>query len=653
MIARTLLAAAFLAAPMAAPAQAQDLPNTDLAGSYYHFALAKMADFEMRYADSISEFERAIELDPSSDKIRVEFASTLIKARQVERAIEQCKKAIELNPQSSTPHFLLGQIHKASLETGDEDKIGLAIQEFRRAVELDEENFEALFYLGQLLFYSGQHEESAATFGRFIRLRPNVPKAYNYRAGSLIKLGEVHGAIEVLEESLKRGGESIENLELLGRLYEETDQPAKASEVYLQALALAPTTELKFRAGVALARQERYGEAVELFRDVVREVPAETAFQVELGKALDGSGNFAEAAETFRGVLRTEPDNVEATYYLASSQRALGNRAEAIEGMRRLLKITDDLASRNPQQAAQLRLRFKSFLAVLYQESRQFDEAVALFREVAEANPEDVRPKLGLVYALKDARRIQEALRLTEELLKSRPEDLDVLFARARMLSASGRLEDAVGLLQSAREGGKFADQAEDLQLATSQLYAEHKMYSRAEQTLRQAQEEFPASERLQFQLGAMLERQGKHDEAEGAFQSILKENDKHAPVLNYLGYMLAERGVRLQEALGYVQRALAIEPYNGAYLDSLGWVHFKLNQLEQAEDQLVRAARINDSDPTIYEHLGDLYYKLGDYAKARDYYQRSVQFADDPAEREKVEVKLASLIRLLRPEQK
>jgi len=87
---------------------------------------------------------------------------------------------------------------------------------------------------------------------------------------------------------------------------------------------------------------------------------------------------------------------------------------------------------------------------------------------------------------------------------------------------------------------------------------------------------------------------------------------------------MLADRGVRLEEALRYVKRALAIDPRNGAYLDSLGWAFFKLNDLVNAETYLLESDEIIKNDPVIHEHLGDLYSKTGNLQKALDYYQKS-----------------------------
>jgi tetratricopeptide (TPR) repeat protein len=81
---------------------------------------------------------------------------------------------------------------------------------------------------------------------------------------------------------------------------------------------------------------------------------------------------------------------------------------------------------------------------------------------------------------------------------------------------------------------------------------------------------------------------------------------------LNYLGYMLADKGIRLPEALKLIRKAVDLEPMNGAYLDSLGWAYFKMGEYELAEDNLRKAVERDQTDPTVHDHLGDLYEKTG-----------------------------------------
>jgi len=101
--------------------------------------------------------------------------------------------------------------------------------------------------------------------------------------------------------------------------------------------------------------------------------------------------------------------------------------------------------------------------------------------------------------------------------------------------------------------------------------------------------------------------------------------NPRHAQARNYLGYSWAERGINLDKALEHIQKALEIDPENGAYIDSLGWVYFQQGEYVRAREELKKAIKLM-KDSVIYEHLGDTYNKLGETRRALDAYRKALQ---------------------------
>src|SRR5205807_1631061 len=132
--------------------------------------------------------------------------------------------------------------------------------------------------------------------------------------------------------------------------------------------------------------------------------------------------------------------------------------------------------------------------------------------------------------------------------------------------------------------------------------------------------------ETVHFSRGSMFERTKKYDSAEAEFRKVLEINPDNPNALNYLGYMLADRGMKLEEASLMIKRALDQEPDNGAYLDSMGWVYYQLGKLNEAEGMLVRAVERTGQDPTVHDHLGDVYFKLGKTKEAISQWQNSVK---------------------------
>ncbi len=125
------------------------------------------------------------------------------------------------------------------------------------------------------------------------------------------------------------------------------------------------------------------------------------------------------------------------------------------------------------------------------------------------------------------------------------------------------------------------------------------------------------------------------------AFEKLLKVRADHAPGMNYLGYMWADRGENLPRALELIRKAVDLEPSNGAYLDSLGWVYFRLSKLDKAEKNLRAASSLNPEDATVEEHLGDLWEKKGDLEKARERWKRALTLKPEPDNKQRLEEKL------------
>ena len=105
----------------------------------------------------------------------------------------------------------------------------------------------------------------------------------------------------------------------------------------------------------------------------------------------------------------------------------------------------------------------------------------------------------------------------------------------------------------------------------------------------------------------------------------MLAREPEHAGALNYLGYMLAERGERLDESVEYLKKALAIEPDNGSFLDSLGWAYFKAGKLDLAEENLRRAAEQLRDNSVIQEHYGQLLFRIGRFEEAISSWNRAL----------------------------
>src|SRR5208282_1608486 len=192
-----------------------------------------------------------------------------------------------------------------------------------------------------------------------------------------------------------------------------------------------------------------------------------------------------------------------------------------------------------------------------------------------------------------------------------------------------------------------------EVYITLAQMNTRLRRFSDAEQALDKAEQLASKPEEKEyvwFLRGSAFEREKRYPEAEEQFKKVLASDPGHASALNYLGYMLADHNMKLEEALGYIKRAVDLDPSNGAYLDSLGWAYFRLGKYELAEDNLLKASQKINTDPTVLDHLGDLYQKTGrlklaatNWERALTEWNRTIAADVDPVDQARVQKKLDS----------
>lgn len=232
--------------------------------------------------------------------------------------------------------------------------------------------------------------------------------------------------------------------------------------------------------------------------------------------------------------------------------------------------------------------------------------------------------------ALGDFQKSVEVLQKANGLF---PGNGDVLYHMGRALIGAGKLDEAAAAFQKALalDPGNLG-----YRFGMGLVQQRQKQWAEAIQTFQalveKAQKETPLYVDALFSLGSSLERAGRFDEAVTIFQKLINLVPQHAEALNYLGYMFAEKGIRLDEAERLVTRALELDRDNGAFLDSLGWTYYQLGRYKDAGELLDRAIQTElrrkadgESIYVIYDHIGDNAQKLGDTDKALDAWKKAL----------------------------
>lgn len=637
----------FLGASAAVSAQPASPPQASpQARAYYQFSRAKLLENKRDFDGAAKAYEQAIELDPANSQLHVEYASLLADAGRIDQALASATKAVELDASNVDAHLLLGNLYQAGRDAPG--NVERALAEFERAVELDPRQASALYALGRL--YLGRHEydKAAAVLERFARIQPDYDPANYLLALAYSELKQFDKAIALLERSLQERPGAARTLELLATLYEKSNQVELARQVYEKALAADPAnSELRRRLAYLYLSTRQYDQARLLYEKLVEENPDDLQALLQLGKVYMEQKDFSGAADQFYRALKIEADNVEINFNLALALGELGDRERAIQEFERLLKVTANPDNRYSDQEKQNRQLFLMHAGLLRQELGLHAEAIATFKQLLELSEgAGYRQHLFLINAYRAARQYPQMLDASAAALARFPEEKWMAVTHGQALALNGRKAEGIALVRA-----KMAADPKDPQLVLglAQIHMDARDYRSAEQVLRESLVGMPTSDMLQFQLAASLERQKKFQDAEEMFRKILEKNPDHSGALNYLGYMMADRGVQLQEALALIKRAVKIDPNNGAFLDSLGWAFFRIDNLESAEIHLTKAVKMVRNDATIHEHLGDLYSRLGKYETAAEYYQKSLQHSTAEDNVAKVREKLKQVDRLVK----
>jgi tetratricopeptide (TPR) repeat protein len=321
------------------------------------------------------------------------------------------------------------------------------------------------------------------------------------------------------------------------------------------------------------------------------------------------------------------PDSLEVQYNIAVIDEAQGKYDDAITILNQLLQKTEHADGQYSVPEKNNRAVFLERLGTVYREANKHQLAVETFRKTLDLGDENaVRGYQQIIETYRDNRQWQMATDAAAEAAKKFPDDRDLQMVWASQQADMGNADAAIERVKAMLKG---TPDDRTVYVALAQMNSRVKNWKQAEENINKALELATRQEDKDYVIfvqGSIYERQKKYDLAEESFRKVIADDPKNAMALNYLGYMLADRGTRVEEALGYIRRAVALDPQNGAYLDSLGWAYYRLGNYDLAEENLRRASERIGNDPTIHEHLGELYQKTGRLKLATTHFERALE---------------------------
>lgn len=619
------------------PAETEETsPAEDRGLAYYHYALGhhyeELAGLWRRgeyMQQAIDEFKKALTYAPDASEIVVRLADAYRRSGRIRAAVEEAQGVLKKNPDDLATHRLLGRIYFQTLGGSAEQArgratLGLAIEEYEQVIRLAPEDSGTLFTLAQLYRFNNQLDKAETTLDSLLGVDPGSEAGMSELALIYSFRGEHQRAVDLLQGTAVETT-SAQLLSRLGYAYEQSEDFTSAIQTYRRALQLEEDLQTRSRLAEVLFRTSEFEAALEEFRALLTIDSSNAQVLLRMAQVYRIQKNFPEAEKVLDQARELRPANLDIAFNRALLRGAQGDFDGAEEVLAELLeKLTHEDGHYSDEAANSLSIVLER-LGILQRENENSQGAVATFLKMKELGDAHVnRAWVQIIETHRQARNLTAAVAASEFALERFPDDANLKMQFANVLGERGDVDRAVDLAR-AQEG--LGIDSRQVHLALAQIYERNRRYAEALEVLAVAEAAAKAAGELEFVYflrGAVYERQDDIESAEAEFRRVLEINPESDIALNYLGYMLADKNLQLEEALEMIQKAVDSDPYNGAYLDSLGWVYFRLKKMDLAEKYLLQATGRSGNDPTLYDHLGDVYYETGRLLLAEQAWERA-----------------------------
>ncbi|MFH0991553.1 MAG: tetratricopeptide repeat protein [bacterium] len=462
-------------------------------------------------------------------------------------------------------------------------------------------------------------------------------------------LGKQDLAAQSAREAVRLDSQKIAYRENLATIYLRANQQELAANEFRIILAIDSMNTSAWYNLAQLTRAHKPLESAKILERILEQEGDDWNVLLQAAELYQALGHFDQAAAKYRKMLELDPSNSILQRQLAEMDVRSGRVKEA-------QTLLEDLIEKNENDVESIAL-----LADLHLERNEFIQALALYDRILKKdnkNPE-VRLRVGIAYfgqIGKDSTFAKRAKSLFEEMQKEIPNDwrpywyLGAIAARGKEDSiATDYMEHVIELAQwngdawwflgsSLFDKGEYQKLLEIMEKARKSLPKDHRVYlltglaytrmdrqPEAIEMFQKALELKPDDMNTLSSLALTLDGLKRFNESDTLYEKALKLESQLPLILNNYSYSLAERGIQLQRALKMALKAIEAEPNNPSYLDTVGWIYFKLEKFDEAEQYVKKALQAGEASATVHEHLGDIYYKLGKKDQAKQMWRRAL----------------------------
>lgn len=538
-----------------------------------HFINGSIAEAKGDYATAILEFQDAANLDPSSG-IYYALGKNYYYLNKLSLAIQNVRKAVELNPTQKEYYDLLSSIYSSARQF---DSATAALE---TAISLDTTDVQLYYKLARLhenskpLNAISAYEKITSLIGPDWDVLIRVAELYE-------RLGNIDAAVNSIEKLVSIDPANISLQKILSEFYQKANKPDKALEVLDEILEFVPDDlDARERKAQIFISQNKWYLAAEEYNYILKQKDVPLDIKVRIGASYFNQSlkdsSLAKVAKDFFQTIDKDTLDWQVKMFLGAI--ALNEKQDSIAI--KYFKIVTELARWNID--AWIRL------GGLYFDNRKYEEAAKVMEEAIDLFPDDFTINLIYGLSLSQLDRHSLAKPYLKKCVELNPKDVNSLSSYAYTLSKLNENELAVDYLNQA------------LKLK-------------------------PDDVNLLGTLGLIYDAMERWAECDSVYERALQIDSLNSLVNNNYAYSLSERGERLDKALQMVKISLEADPDNPSYLDTIGWVYFKLGNFSEAKKYLEKAIEIGGERSVMLDHLGDVMFKLGEIKQAKMLWQKAL----------------------------
>jgi len=516
-------------------------------------------------------------------------------------------KLISLNQFNTSFLFIAAQ---DAIATGDTVK---AVRFLRVLVEKDPISIQPRMQLIELLLHHGAGSEALKNTEYLLSMElPKIQKdsLKQLQIRTLILVRRNQEAIQHATSFLHQDPKHIGIRTALVRLYIENSQFTKAMSTIQKGLNIEDNPKLRLLQVRIFIAQKKYSAAERSLLSLQKSQPKNPIIAILSSELAETMNQPVKAEKTLRKFLKQEPRDLSINHTLAKLLIRLKRPQEAIH----LYQALQQEFGQDPS--------ISSALGLIYYQNENYPNAEKNFQSALRQH-ESSRTRFYLAMTMEAQRKTNSAIKLYRQFKLS-----EVFYAKAQLRLASiffeqNKLNESADiLLNLVHNKPTFIEP----------YYLLFNIRSQQESYQQYIQESLPAIEKVAqpnidilFNRAISFEKLKKHDAMEESLKAILKQNPQHTESLNFLGYSLAERDIRLHEAETLVQQALTLKPNDGYYLDSMAWIYYQQQQYPKALETQQKALTYVSDDPIMLEHLGDIFFKLQQRDQAHEAWNKAL----------------------------